>query len=260
MLNPFPPSFQLYAFPGSPLTAVVSSDPLQSNGTVTGKTDGPIFKVVRISALALEWVFPDPGEVGGGGGRFIGRPVLTQQWVVVATSDGVTPLHVSKGQSLLVEMQGVAPASTPAGGVTEHLNVKTGIPGDDFSVPLTLEVGQVVPFLEPAYNASTPMPITFGQSAAADWAFDWKLGPPVGVSFRMDTVDTSGFITGNFSTAQPVNVQSGNPFGRINFTLVVNTSGILQINSKHTVFMWMTLRSQAGGQTIQTLPIFVVIT
>jgi hypothetical protein len=150
----------------------------------------------------------------------------------VASSNGVTPLAVSAGQKLLVELQGVAPASTPAGGVTENLQVSTGIPGDDFIVPLTLEVGLVTTFLSPPYDINNPMPITVGKSLVPHvlWQFTWRLGPAVNVEFRLDTADTSGFIAATFEDHGPYVVGDGvNTSNFIKFHLLVTAPGILTL-------------------------------
>lgn len=276
-LNPTPSSIPIYTFPGSALTAIVSTDQLQSNGTVTGKTDGTVLKVTRIAALALEWVIVDPGELLGGRGRHAGRPIRTQQWVEVASSDGVTPLSVLNGQSLLVEMHGVAPTTTPDGGIADQLTVQTGIPGDDFTIPITLEVGNVEavpkgtfpgqPF-EILFTVNTPETFSIGsgltQYVNTKWAVHWKFGPPVAVSFSLDTADTGGFsatFSGGLQQSPPMTLRSGNAFVEIPFDLVLNTPSVLTVGSNYTVYHWMSVNSLAGGGgtiLLGTIPVTII--
>jgi len=240
-------------------SAFVSTDPLPSKAVVTAKTDGTIFTVTSIAALALEWVAVDPGELLGGSPRHAGKPIRTQQWVEVASSDGSTPLTVLQGQKLLVQMTGTAPAAPTqdAAPIRENLNVTVnGVPGGSVSTEIRLEVGEVEAVPDPPII--NPRPVN-SSGQFINYKVTWISGPPVFASFLgIDTFDSTVGL--KISSGPQPSVTGPVSQGSDGHIFVAFGPDPNSAQKGATGFyMWMSLSTEAGGQMIRIVPIPAII-
>jgi hypothetical protein len=196
----------------------VLSAAVNVTASISADTSGGAITLASIASYVTETqiTYPDPGELPGGTKPV---PIRTEVPVLIAQSNGVTPLAVASGQSVTANVQFAPGASTPATSSATLL-----IHGDTWnpvSIPIVATVGKLtasVPSITVHQGSSTSVDVTVtsvagnGTTAKLIISADGSAEAPnvtVSLNSASFTIDKGKSVTSKLTVSADVMLATG---------------------------------------------------